>query len=251
MDDYILPAILIGMLPAVLLVAFIYWRDKYQREPWQWIFKAFRYGMLSAVAAIVIEMLLPQPENSTLLNSAYNAFVVASIPEECMKLLFFWLLVRRNPFFDEHMDGVVYACCVSMGFAGVENVLYMLGNIDNLASIALTRALLSVPGHFFFNVFTGFYYSLAVFGNPAHKAHNLTLALLVPILLHGAFDFGLFSMNVSPGWALPAFVLFLLVCRYNWKYGRRRIHTLLNMDKQRMDGDGVLHTETESPVDSR
>ncbi|MDE7378980.1 MAG: PrsW family intramembrane metalloprotease [Paraprevotella sp.] len=231
MIEYI--AIFVGILPAALLVGFIYWKDKYQREPWKWIGKAVKYGMLAAVTAIFFEFLLPRAGNTGLSACIYNAFIVAAIPEECMKLLFFWLLVRKNPFFDEHMDGIVYACCVSMGFAGLENILYLLGNLDSLATTALLRAFLSVPGHFFFNVFMGYYYSLAIFGNPAHKTRNLTLALLTPVLLHGAFDFFLMSMPLSPEWSALSFILLLLLCCYYWKYGRRRIHTLLEMDRQK------------------
>lgn len=233
MIEYI--AILIGILPAALLVGFIYWKDKYQREPWKWIGKAVKYGMLAAVASIFIECLLPRVGNTGLTACTYNAFIVAAIPEEAMKLLFFRLLVRKNPFFDEHMDGIVYACCVSMGFAGLENMLYMLGNIDSLAAVALTRAFLSVPGHFFFNVFMGYYYSLAVFGNPNYKTRNLLLAFFAPVLLHGTFDFLLMSTPLSPGWSVLSFILLLLLCSYYWKYGRRRIHTLLEMDRQKME----------------
>ncbi len=232
MIEYI--AIFVGILPAALLVGFIYWKDKYQREPWKWISKAVKYGMLAAIAATLIEFLLPRVENTGLTACTYNAFIVAAIPEEAMKLLFFWRIVRKNPFFDEHMDGIVYACCVSMGFAGLENILYMLGNIDSLASVALIRSFLSVPGHFFFNVFMGYYYSLAVFGNPSYKMRNLLLAFFAPVLLHGTFDFLLMSMPLSPEWSVLCFILLLLLCCYYWKYGRRRIHASLEMDRQRI-----------------
>lgn len=228
-------AILVGILPAVVLIGFIYWKDKYQREPWPWIIKAVRYGVLSAFAAVFIELLLPKMGNTNFIACAYNAFIVASIPEECMKLLFFWLLIRKNPFFDEHMDGVVYACCVSMGFAGLENIAYMLINLDSLASVGLLRATLSVPGHFFFNVFMGYYCSLAIFGDPSQRKRNWTLALLVPILLHGAFDFFLMSMSITPVWTGLSFILLMLLCRYYWKYGRKRIHALLEMDRKQME----------------
>lgn len=225
-----LTAFIVGILPAAFLVMFIYWKDKYQREPWKWIIKAFFYGILSAIASILIEVALPAVEITSYWTSAYNAFVIAAIPEECMKMLCFWLLVRKNPFFDERMDGIVYACCVSMGFAGVENVFYMLANLDTLASTAIIRAMLSVPGHFFFAVFMGFYYSLAVFGDRKHRMRNMALALLIPILWHGAFDFGLFSMRIATDTAMYSFFFFIIVCRYCWIYGRRRIRTILEMD---------------------
>lgn len=226
-----------GILPAIFLVVFIYWKDKYQREPWKWIGKAFYYGIISAIPVVIIELILPKMPNTDYGTSAYNAFIGAAVPEECMKMLFFWLLIRKNPFFDERMDGIVYACCVSMGFAGLENIMYMFGNLDSLASVAIIRATLSVPGHFFFAVFMGFYYSLAIFGNQEHRTRNMILALLVPIVLHGAFDFGLMSMQISTDTAIFSFIFFIAVCRYCWKYGRRRINAVLEMEKPVADGN--------------
>ena len=102
-------------------------------------------------------MLIDQP--ATWIGALWNAFVGAAMPEEATKLLMLWLLLRRNKYFDERFDGIVYACCIGMGFAGTENVLYLFGNIENWQSVAVSRAIFAVPGHFMFAVAMGYFYS--------------------------------------------------------------------------------------------
>lgn len=223
-------AIFVGILPAVMLVCFIYWKDKYVHEPWKWVIKAFFFGVLSCIPAIIIESLLPEVEENSLVHSAYSAFIVASMTEEAMKYLFFWLLVRKNPYFDERMDGIVYCACVGLGFAGLENIGYMLSNIDELMSVAIMRAVLSVPGHFFFAVFMGYYYSLAVYGPKEKKPLMLIAAFVVPFILHGLFDFALMSFDLGAVTACIMFVLFVAVFVYMWKHSIKKMNKLLDDD---------------------
>jgi RsiW-degrading membrane proteinase PrsW (M82 family) len=71
--------------------------------------------------------------------------------------------LRNNPYFDEHFDGIVYAVCVGMGFAGLENIMYVFQNMDDWMSVSVARAIFSVPGHFFFAVSMGYFYSCVHF----------------------------------------------------------------------------------------
>lgn len=224
-------AVLSGILPAAILVFFIYLRDHYQREPLKWIFKAIWFGVMSCIPALVIEVLLPKWEVASLWAALYNSSILASFPEEMMKFLFFWLLVRGNPFFDERVDGIVYAACVGMGFAGLENVAYMLTNPEDLAFLAFTRAFFSVPGHFFYAVFMGFYYSIAVFGKKSERAFNMFLAIATPCFLHFVFDFALMSFDIDPVFDVIAGIIFILLTIFFWKYGQKRITVLLDYDK--------------------
>lgn len=234
-----------GVLPAIVLVFYIYLLDKNQREPLPWIFKAFLYGVICAIPAILIEaglMLLPIPQE-TLGRALYDAFVVAALSEESMKLLFLWLLLRKNPYFDERMDCIVYATCVSMGFAGLENVGYMLDNMDSLTDIAIRRAMLSVPGHFFNGVFMGYFMSLYYWGKPELRRRNWVLILLAPVLLHGIYDACLMSMPLSDEVMAIAVLLFLALGIYVWVGGHRRIIRVLARDKKHMDFANPLRQE--------
>ena len=215
-----------AILPAFALVIYIYLRDKYEREPLSQVLKAVGYGVISAGIAYVLEVSIGgmglTGQASTWIGAVWNAFVGASIPEEAAKLLMLWLLLRRNPHFDERFDGIVYACCIGMGFAGTENILYLLGNIDSWQQVAVQRAIFAVPGHFFFAVAMGYFYSQISFRDlPAHKKSRV---FIVPILLHGIYDGLLMMAEVSPILGGILVLIFYVFCFQMFKYGRRRIH---------------------------
>jgi RsiW-degrading membrane proteinase PrsW (M82 family) len=121
------------------------------------------------------------------------------------------------------MDGIVYAVCVSLGFAGLENILYVALD-ENWASVAITRAIFAVPGHFCFGVMMGYFYSLAKF-EPQHRIRYSALALIVPIVAHGVYDAILMIMQVYiPTWLESILMIgFLVFCFRLWKTASQAI----------------------------
>lgn len=225
-------ALIAGLTPAIVLIIHIYMRDKYQREPISWVLRAVWYGVLCSFPAAVIESALPAAQEGTLHGALYFGYIQAALPEEGMKLFFLWLLLRKNPYFDERMDGIVYAVCVGMGFAGLENVLYMFMNLDDLKTVALSRAVLSVPGHFFFAVFMGYNLSLALWGKEEERPKHWLYTLLIPVLLHGTYDAALFAMSIGDWVAIVALLVFLRLCFWMWDQGHERIVKTLHADKK-------------------
>lgn len=220
--------LLSALIPAVVLLGYIYWRDRKSPEPLKQLLKATAWGVLAIPLALVIVYPLQWigviPEDyTTIFGAIYDAFMSAAIPEELSKLLLLWLFLRKNPYFDERMDGIVYAVCVSLGFAGLENILYVVLNED-WASIAISRAIFAVPGHFCYGVLMGYFYSLAKF-EPQHCTRYSALALLVPVVAHGVYDSLLFIMQVYiPTWLESILLLcFLVFCFYLWKWASRSI----------------------------
>lgn len=223
--------IIAALAPVAVLLWQILKRDAANPEPPRMLAKAFLYGMISTAVTFV---LLPFTEalgdlivlNDTALSVAFKqAFFSAALPEEGAKLLMLWLLLRNNPYFDERFDGIVYAVCVGMGFAAVENVLYLFSNYDSWLSVGIARALFAVPGHFFDAVIMGYYYSHYHFGtrrNPATK----TLILAAPVVAHGIYDGILFSYDIDDGVAVVALILFLIFFNRLKKTGRRLIDEL-------------------------
>lgn len=223
--------IIAALAPVAVLLWQILRRDAANPEPPRMLAKAFLYGMISTAVTFV---LLPFTEalgdlivlNDTTLSVAFKqAFFSAALPEEGAKLLMLWLLLRNNPYFDERFDGIVYAVCVGMGFAAVENVLYLFNNYDSWLSVGIVRALFAVPGHFFDAVIMGYYYSHYHFGtrrNPATKA----LILAAPVVAHGIYDGILFSYDIDDGVAVVALILFLIFFNRLKKTGRRLIDEL-------------------------
>lgn len=207
--------IVAAVLPAILLWLYTCKKDA-QPEPMRQMLKAFLYGALICLPVSFVEQrlgfLLFGPEGTpvTLIGSTVEAFIVAAIPEEGFKLLALWLILYKNPFFDEHFDGIVYAVCVGLGFAAVENLGYVLGNADAWFSIALSRALLAVPGHYAFAVFMGYYYSLFYFGQK--NAKNLLSIFFVPVLAHGCYDAFALSGSVEPVLGGISFIVLVYFC---------------------------------------
>lgn len=215
-----------AVLPAILLVFYIYLRDNYQREPLSQILKGVLFGVFSAGIAMVLEsslqwlgITIAQP--ATWIGAVWNAFVGAAMPEETAKLLMLWLLLRRNKYFDERFDGIVYACCIGMGFAGTENILYLFNNIDSWQSVAVQRAIFAVPAHFMFAVAMGYFYSKIHFRDMSWGYRSLVF--VAPVILHGTYDGLLFMANVTPQVAGLILMAFYLFCFWMFRVSRRSI----------------------------
>ena len=232
----ILLVLLSALAPVAVALWYIFIKDNAQPEPTKWLAKAFWYGVLSALLSFafstplgaIFGMELNAEVYSSIFDAFADAFLLAAIPEELAKLIMLWLLLRKNPHFDEKFDGIVYAVCIGMGFAGIENVMYLAGGIEDGSwiGIGISRALFSIPGHFLFAVLMGYYYSLYHFGidrSPKAKA----MILVAPILAHGLFDGILFCMNVDEGLAVFCLFLFLYFFNKLKKRGKERINSLI------------------------
>ena len=174
-----------SLLPVVLLMFYIYKRDTFQKEPFPLLLKAFGFGILSALLDFLVanglNFIIPKPSDTTFGIALYEAFVSAAIPEEFCKLLLLYLCIWKNPHFDEYFDGLEYAAFVGLGFAGFENVLYVM---QYGLGVAVGRAFTAIPAHFFFAIFMGYFFSLARFHYQERKKY-LLLAYFIPVLLHG------------------------------------------------------------------
>lgn len=226
--------LLTALLPIAVLVFYIYHKDKRSPEPTGQLVKAFLLGILSVPLSLCISTPLGLmgvfPEEATsILGSIRSAFFGAAIPEEIAKFFILWLVLRKNPYFDEKMDGIVYAVCVSLGFAALENIMYLFSNAEAYLSVGITRAMFAVPGHFCFGILMGYYYSLAKFYPKAPKK-NKVLILVAPILVHGLYDSILFTADVTPAISGVLIILFLLFCHKMWRYGSKRIKEHLERD---------------------
>jgi RsiW-degrading membrane proteinase PrsW (M82 family) len=223
------PLLMISVLPVIILLGYIYLKDKNEREPFGLLLRAFLRGMLVAVLILLwssLESILgfrltAFADNSALLKS----FFQAAIPEEGLKFLFLYWLIWNNKEFNEHFDGIVYAVFVSMGFACLENILYVFaGGFET----GVVRALLAVPGHFLFAVIMGYFLSRARF-TPMHRSRLLWMAFLCPVIAHGLYDTLCFTMEMygglSSGLSSVLSVLFLAFNIKLWQVGLRAIHT--------------------------
>ena len=226
--------LLTAMLPIAVMLFYIYRKDKNSPEPIGQLLKAFFIGVLAAPLSLCISTPLESlglytMEPASILGAISTSFLGAAIPEEIAKFFLLWLVLRKNRFFDEKMDGIVYAVCISLGFAALENIMYLFSNVESYLSVGISRAIFSVPGHFCFGILMGYYYSLAKF-YPKTPLKNKILILVAPIIVHGLYDSILFITDVTPAISGILTIVFLVFCHKMWKYGSNRIKELILRD---------------------
>lgn len=219
-----------ALLPAALLLCYI-WRKDLQPEPTKWLVKAVLYGVGICVPVALIEMVISQVlfggDPTTLIGTTLQAFLVAAIPEEGFKLLALWLVLRHNPYFDEHFDGIVYAVCVGLGFAAIENVCYVFSSEEWL-TVAVMRALLAVPGHYAFAILMGYYYSVYHFVDRSPR--TAACVFLVPVVAHGIYDALALSGTVNPYLGGTSFIVLVYFCVKMHKYVRKKMLAQIERD---------------------
>lgn len=184
----------LALIPGLFILFKVYTNDRIEREPFPLILKLVFLGVFSTVPAVVLELLVDalivsRFTSSRLLYALTNAFLSAALVEEGLKFLFLRSGSWKRPEFDYRYDAIVYAVSVSLGFAMLENVLYVF---QNGIYTAILRAFCSVPLHAFCGVFMGFHYGLAkqalVDGDPGLKRSEMCKAFVVPFLIHGTAD---------------------------------------------------------------
>jgi RsiW-degrading membrane proteinase PrsW (M82 family) len=123
-----------------------------------------------------------------------KGFIVVGFVEEFLKLLVVRHFAFKNHYFDEVMDGIVYTVMASLGFACFENILFV---INTGVEVALIRAFTAVPLHAISSGIMGYYIGKAKFEKTRSQVNkNIYLGLLFAVLIHGFYDFLLFSIPV-------------------------------------------------------
>ena len=234
-----------AIVPGILLLYYVYSKD-FNPEPKRMIYKGFFYGCLSVFVSTLISgplmklgLFVNQP--SSFAEALQTSFFGAAIPEESAKLLMLWLLLRHSPEFDERYDGMVYAAAVGLGFACLENLMYVVSAGAGWFQVSVTRAIFAVPGHFAFAIVMGYYFSLNHFDSRKITEFDRIKVWLFPVLLHGIYDTLAFSAELSPAYSGLITILLIWFCYRLFKSTRDRIlreaeqnrqQSILNIDDQ-------------------
>ncbi|KAB3534888.1 PrsW family intramembrane metalloprotease [Alkaliphilus pronyensis] len=182
---------LIAITPSIALGLAIYLADRYDREPTSLLIKMFVYGALTVIPVFFVEkLLLMLNVFPGILGIGYTAFVVAGFTEEYFKRLVVIKGAYNSKYFNEKLDGIVYCVFSSLGFATIENIMYVAFRFSGNYYVGIMRGILSVPAHTLFAVTMGYYLSLAKYTEePKLKRVYYSRSLIIPILLHGLFNF--------------------------------------------------------------
>jgi RsiW-degrading membrane proteinase PrsW (M82 family) len=208
--------LLVAMAPCAFWLWIIYKWDKYKPEPKWLIIRTFFYGLLVAIPVALIETLLyPNAAQAvgSVSSSAYLAFIVAGVTEEAGKFIIVRQTVYSSPHFEEPADGLVYAAAAALGFASLENAIYIFAFGWQ---VILIRALFSNLAHVLFSAMWGYALGLSKLG--MLKKRYVWVGLGAAMLAHGAFDFLFFTQSVFTFLVIPMFlgliVLFVFMMRY-------------------------------------
>ena len=207
----------LALLPAVLLIIYIYCKDKVEKEPLSLLSLLFILGGLTTIPAAISELAFGELNKLFFTEGSVTFmliedFLIVALSEEAGKFLVMKLLTWRSRHFNFTFDAVVYAVVASLGFAAFENVVYVLsGNVGT----AIMRGLLAVPGHAIDGVFMGCYYGIArkckALGDENGAKRNLFKSLAVPVITHGFYDFCLDVSSTSGIFLLVFFAFEIIV----------------------------------------
>ncbi len=205
-----------AILPAAIILYYVYKRDKFPEPPRVVLVTLFLgFGITFPLMLLIpfAEGILENLDWDIESNNFYMSFIRASFLEETMKFLILVYYCLHLDEFDEPMDALVYGVAASLGFAVFENWEYVMGaageSIGYAKDVAFARAFSAVPMHALAGVFMGFFLMDAVF-EKANRKLNLFLALFFPVCFHGLYDLILFSNNISNWWIYILVGVFLV-----------------------------------------
>ena len=190
MDSFI--PLIFAIIPTIFLVRYFYLKDINKPEPIRLIIKIFIMGILCTIPIVFIEIMvieIIQPFTSNIIIYSFlQAFIVAGLCEETMKLMVIKFFIYDNKHFDEIMDGIVYTIVASLGFACLENIMYV---IEGGLPTALLRSFTAVPLHAFSSGIMGYYIGKSKFSKTNSKQYILK-GLVIAVFIHGSYNFVLF-----------------------------------------------------------
>ncbi len=200
----------VAIAPSLALFSYFYLRDDFAEEPSKLLFQCFIYGAVLTFPILFIQYVF-DVEGVFSKVFAQKVFF-PSIIEEFFKWLVLIIAVYRHIDFEDPYDGILYGASVSLGFATVENILYLL---EFGMQTAFLRAFLPVSSHALFGVVMGFYMGRAKFSRN-NRLRWLIMALVGSTILHLAYN-GILYLNTSWSYGVIPFMMFL------WWFGLRKV----------------------------
>ncbi|AOY76322.1 PrsW family intramembrane metalloprotease [Clostridium formicaceticum] len=210
----------IAITPSIAIAIALYLTDRYDREPLPLLTKVFVLGALSVIPVLIVQRLLLSVNIFTgLLGIAFVSFIVAGLTEEYFKRAVVLYSAYRSRHFNEKLDGIVYCAFSALGFATVENIMYVVFRFSSNYYVGIMRGILSVPAHILFAVTMGYYLSLAKYTKEEEvRRRYFAKSLVTPTIFHGLFNFILMAQ-------IPILmILFIPYVIYLWRLNLIRLN---------------------------
>jgi RsiW-degrading membrane proteinase PrsW (M82 family) len=215
--------IAVAVVPALLLMWYFHTRDVF-KEPARVLWGTFGWGVMSIIPAVLIGLAVEHKfawVTQPYWSAGVGALLVAGIPEEICKLAVLLGYSYQKHEFDEPMDGVVYGVAASLGFATLENLMYVL---DEGMAVGVMRGLMAVPGHAFMGAIMGYYVGQSRF-DAANKNRLVLKGLGLAVLIHAVYDYPILLLGAlkqakdeSSGAALLLLLVSVFVVILGWRW---------------------------------
>jgi len=193
----------VAIAPGLALFSYFYLRNQISAEPSRTLFHTFIYGAILTFPILFIQHVF-MVEN-IMQSSFINNVLFSSSLEEFFKWFILVMAIYQHVEFDDPYDGILYGASISLGFATVENILYLLTyGLDT----AFLRAILPVSSHAIFGVVMGYYLGRAKFAQSENSRPLLFVALIAPIGLHMMYN-GILALEKITIYFMVPFMLFL------------------------------------------
>lgn len=205
----------LAAVPSVFIIAYVYRKDRGAKEPPLLVFYAFILGFFAVIPALAFELGFSDFGNRLggLPYILFRAFVVAALVEEGVKLGVVRLFLYKKTAFDKVSDGMLYTMTASLGFAFFENVLYSFGPSFQI----IIRGITAVPLHAAASGVLGYF-----IGTTKVTGKNRWLAgLWWAVLIHGLYDFLLFTGTILAVLVIPLLIVSLMVLRSLFRRARK------------------------------
>ena len=205
--------IFLSLFPIFLIGFVVYIVDK-EKESIKSLIGFYLFGLFAAYMSSVVENIF-YFKMDNLIFIFIDSFICVALVEECAKLLCVHIGLSFNKSYHNFFDSIVFCSAVSLGFAAIENILYIFStssaSLTSGISTGLLRAFLAVPAHAIFSIYMGYFldrYKELKYKNESGSGAYMVLALLVPITLHGFYDFFCLSMGVLN--SMTFFIIFVI-----------------------------------------
>ena len=211
----------LSMLPALALAGYVWLEDPTLKQPLPTLVVTFLLGVLLAgFAALTNTALEPTFKTLPVVGLGLFFFVVVAPVEEFVKWLAIRLYGYNQPDFQAIIDGAVLGAVAGLGFATIENALYIT-NVYLMASgtgpaigtetlgVTSVRSLAG-PGHVIYSSFAGYYLGLAKF-NPEHAGPIVVKGLVIAVLIHASYNTAVSYLPEITSFPFPAFLGFVVV----------------------------------------
>ncbi|WP_202080037.1 glutamic-type intramembrane protease PrsW [Caldalkalibacillus salinus] len=204
--------IMAAVAPGLALLCFFYLNEKFDTEPVAIVGRLFVLGVLLVFPVMVIQLTI---QEALQLPPFLEAFMNTALLEEFFKWFILMFFVFHHVVFNQHYDGIVYSVAVSMGFATMENILYLwVHGVDH----AMLRALLPVSSHALFGVVMGYYIGKAKFNVPSTVMRKYFFySIILPVVLHGVYNYILILGQNWWQWVIAPFMIGL------WWFSLRKV----------------------------